>query len=123
VTAAPNNRLGPTQARASGRELAASEPVPSPAHVWVCTHEHRHGLDAWAAASEEAAYASFAETVRQFWHEAADTDRALRDGDRPPFPEKAPTEDREAVERYLEAMGDAPGPEFYSIERQEILGS
>jgi hypothetical protein len=31
--------------------------LPGP-QVWVCTFQHRHGLDAWVAADEAAAYAS-----------------------------------------------------------------
>jgi hypothetical protein len=114
--------LEPGCIQASGREPTRSEPLPSPAQVWICTYENRYGLDPWAAASVEAAYSSVARRIREFWQEAVEADRRLDDEDRPPLPEEAPAEDREAVERYFEVLGEAPRPEFYSIERQAILG-
>jgi hypothetical protein len=89
--------------------------------VWVCTFQHRHGLDAWVAADEDAAYASLAVPARSFWPEAVEWDRGPWDEDRPPLPDEAPVDDRAAVERYFAVMGEAPQPEYFSIERQGVI--
>ena len=95
--------------------------APTAPHVWVCTFQHRHGLDAWVAADEDAAYARFAMTVRSFWSEAVEWDRGPWDDDRPPLPDEAPVDDRTAVESYFAVMGEAPQPEYFSIERQGVI--
>jgi hypothetical protein len=104
------------------KHTAWSEGDSARPQVWVCTFQHRHGLDAWVAAGEDAAYASFATTVRSFWREAVEWDRGPWDDDRPPLPDQAPADDRSAVESYFAVMGEAPQPEYFSIERQEVIG-
>jgi hypothetical protein len=99
----------------------SGKPVPS---VWVCTFEHRDGLDVWVCASEELAYGELAEVCREFWEEAreVDRDRLLAEDERqlPPAP---PEDDRGAVEEYFAAMIHGSSPESFLIAAHEVIGA
>ena len=79
-------------------------------HVFV--FEHRHGTDVSVHRSEELAIESAAAIAREWWDEARERD--------PTLPERPPSSDTEAVDRYFEAQ---EGFECHQIRCCELKGS
>jgi hypothetical protein len=106
--------------QAESRETAARRG--GPPKIWICAYQHRHGVDAWACATEELAHRAFAETCREFWEEARAVDVTLvHDEHQRRLPAAPPGDDRLVVELYFETMAQAPWPEFFFIEEQELI--
>jgi hypothetical protein len=92
-------------------------------HVWVCTYDHRNGIDVWACESEEIAFGELAAVCREFWEEAREVDGSFvpREED-VPFPTDPPADDRAAVELFFTVMNDADPPETFVIAAHEVIG-
>jgi hypothetical protein len=92
-------------------------------HVWICTFEHRDGIDVCACTSEEAAYHELAKVCREFWEEAREVDRSLVPCKEGPTPATPPEDDRAAVEAYFAAMSCDDPPEAFLIAAHEVIGT
>lgn len=106
------------------QENPTSSPAGAPGgRIWVCTYEHRHGVDAWVCESESLALAMLAEVCREFWGEALEIQASQTLAEtRERLPPEPPEADRDAVELYFEVLGEAPRPEFFQIEAQQVIG-
>jgi hypothetical protein len=101
-----------------------SPPAQEAPHVWVCTFEHRDGIDVWACAAEALAYRELANVCREFWEEARAVDRSLIPcEDEEPIPATPPDDDRAAVEAYFAAMNHDDPPESFLIAAHEVIGA
>lgn len=101
-----------------------SPPGQDAPHVWVCTFEHRDGIDVWVCAGEALAYRELARVCREFWEEARQLDDALpRLEGQEPLPSAPPDEDRAAVEAYFAAMSYDDPPESFLIAAHEVIGA
>jgi hypothetical protein len=103
-------------------------PTPSPGRtsaieIWICTYAHRHGVDAWACESESLAFATLARPCREFWEEAREIEGSHVRPEEPRLPARPPDDDRAAVDLYFEVQGEAPRPEFFQIEAQQVIGA
>jgi hypothetical protein len=90
--------------------------------IWVCTHEHRHGVDAWVCESEDLALAMLAEVCRGFWDEAREIQASQTVTETRERLPPEPPDDRAAVELYFGVLADSPRPEFFQIEAQKVIG-
>lgn len=76
--------------------------------VELLSIEHRHGTDHYVCASEDVATRELDNYVQQWWEQE--------------LPDKPMPEDpNQRIVRYFDAMGDCSQPEYYNIERLEVL--
>jgi hypothetical protein len=103
-------------------------PAPSPVgasgtHIWVCTYAHRHGVDGWACESEDLAFATMAGPCREFWEEAREIESSHVRPEEPRLPARPPKDDRAVVDLYFQVQGEAPRPEFFQVDAQQVIGA
>jgi hypothetical protein len=70
----------------------------TPPRVWLAIIRHKHGVNGYAAVTEQQLFDELAGFCRDWWMDAVERD--------PQLPAQPPLDEREIVERYFEAVED-----------------